>query len=498
MMRMLFEAEKALLRADGFLDLGEPDNAANPIAQASEFFDKAGVMDEPAEEMREQLTRQLDAGYKGGRTTILERATSADRRNAEMAFLTLRMQEIKADIVANEDMDPVLKAAREEREAAEAVERAEVEAAKRAAEEQLEAELWRKADLVVRKARGEDAAEKLAQARAQKQANARSPTRGGTAASKPGTASSKPKTAKQRREEQQAMEEREKEVQAEVVKLRAAYAKEEKAKALRLEQERQAEFEESIKELSNGVYEGAFLDGKRHGLGVRRYGNGDVYTGGWKAGKKNGHGTIKFADSSVYTGHFHEGYYHGQGELVSNRGHRYVGQWVGGKREGHGVYTWPDGARYEGDYWDGKPHGHGTRDFASGARYVGEWQVVEVVRVWGKGFRVSGFGVSGLGSRVVSNSVVCPGISHGTAAGSPPRHFLPPPPTAHLTEPCLAHRRSASCTGRGPTSTTMARSMRARSGRISGTDLGDGRHREETASRGIGSRTSQRMVKGCA
>jgi hypothetical protein len=32
-MRMLFEAEKALLRADGFLDLGEPLRTAAPLQQ---------------------------------------------------------------------------------------------------------------------------------------------------------------------------------------------------------------------------------------------------------------------------------------------------------------------------------------------------------------------------------------------------------------------------------------------------------------------------------
>ena len=106
---------------------------------------------------------------------------------------------------------------------------------------------------------------------------------------------------------------------------------------------------------------------------MRRYGNGDQYRGGWKEGKKSGHGSINFADKSWYTGHFHEGSYHGQGELVSSRGHRYQGGWIGGKREGHGVYVWPDGGRYDGEYWDGKEHGHGTRWFASGAVYVGAW-----------------------------------------------------------------------------------------------------------------------------
>jgi glycosyltransferase involved in cell wall biosynthesis len=35
---------------------------------------------------------------------------------------------------------------------------------------------------------------------------------------------------------------------------------------------------------------------------VRRYGNGDEYRGGWKDGKKSGHGSINFADKSWIDG----------------------------------------------------------------------------------------------------------------------------------------------------------------------------------------------------
>ena len=39
-MRMIYEAEKSLCRADDLLDLGEPVSAAKPLAQAGEFYDK--------------------------------------------------------------------------------------------------------------------------------------------------------------------------------------------------------------------------------------------------------------------------------------------------------------------------------------------------------------------------------------------------------------------------------------------------------------------------
>jgi hypothetical protein len=70
---------------------------------------------------------------------------------------------------------------------------------------------------------------------------------------------------------------------------------------IREESERkQAEYEEQVRELSNGNYRGNFMDNKRHGLGVRTYGNGDVYEGLWKDGKREGKGKITFKNGTVY------------------------------------------------------------------------------------------------------------------------------------------------------------------------------------------------------
>jgi hypothetical protein len=65
-------------------------------------------------------------------------------------------------------------------------------------------------------------------------------------------------------------------------------------------EKKKAEYEEQVRELSNGNYRGNFMDNKRHGFGVRTYGNGDVYEGLWKDGKREGKGKIVFKNGTVY------------------------------------------------------------------------------------------------------------------------------------------------------------------------------------------------------
>ena len=52
-----------------------------------------------------------------------------------------------------------------------------------------------------------------------------------------------------------------------------------------------------------GTYEGERnAMGQQHGQGTYRYTAGDVYTGGWKEGRRDGYGTYQFASSDVYEG----------------------------------------------------------------------------------------------------------------------------------------------------------------------------------------------------
>jgi len=46
----------------------------------------------------------------------------------------------------------------------------------------------------------------------------------------------------------------------------------------------------------------------RHGRGVLRYINGDVYEGEFKGNKRNGRGIMRFASGGLYKGEFQDEY----------------------------------------------------------------------------------------------------------------------------------------------------------------------------------------------
>ena len=50
------------------------------------------------------------------------------------------------------------------------------------------------------------------------------------------------------------------------------------------------------------VYEGEWLDEKKHGTGEYRYVDGTLYTGEWYRGQRQGFGTLVAPDGSSYEG----------------------------------------------------------------------------------------------------------------------------------------------------------------------------------------------------
>ena len=83
--------------------------------------------------------------------------------------------------------------------------------------------------------------------------------------------------------------------------------------------------------MTNGVYEGQYLNGKFHGQGTATWANGNKYVGGFKNGKEHGQGTLTWSDGEKYVGEFKDGNYHGQG-----------------------TYTYADGIVEKGIFKDGK------------------------------------------------------------------------------------------------------------------------------------------------
>jgi hypothetical protein len=53
----------------------------------------------------------------------------------------------------------------------------------------------------------------------------------------------------------------------------------------------------------------------------------------------------------------------------------YTGEWRNGKKEGYGTFIWAkNGARYEGEWVNNIQHGKGTYIKANGDIHKGEWR----------------------------------------------------------------------------------------------------------------------------
>ncbi|ODM92106.1 Radial spoke head 1 [Orchesella cincta] len=128
--------------------------------------------------------------------------------------------------------------------------------------------------------------------------------------------------------------------------------------------------------LPNGdLYLGCYFRGKRYGLGVYRYknGNGARYGGDWVNGTKQGWGTMYFPDGSQYTGNWHRGVIHGWGVYVYSNGDEYEGWWYMGVKNGRGIYrTKSNNEKFVGSWLLGLRHGKGMLIRAE-HRFIGNW-----------------------------------------------------------------------------------------------------------------------------
>lgn len=77
-------------------------------------------------------------------------------------------------------------------------------------------------------------------------------------------------------------------------------------------------------------YDGEWIDGQMHGVGVYFYADGDKYEGNWKYNKRHGHGVVTYAADN--------------GRIAE----KYDGEWFESKMHGTGKYFYMDGGYYEG------------------------------------------------------------------------------------------------------------------------------------------------------
>jgi hypothetical protein len=132
-----------------------------------------------------------------------------------------------------------------------------------------------------------------------------------------------------------------------------------------------------------------------HGSGVFYYSDGDVFEGESEHGKFC-RGKYTYANNQVYTGkificdnmfillgEFKENQPYGKGEVRYPNGDIYSGEWKEGRREGFGKYLtdrdmqcrayylryiYKNGNIYEGQYFNDKKHGRGT-EWIDGDKY---------------------------------------------------------------------------------------------------------------------------------
>lgn len=116
-------------------------------------------------------------------------------------------------------------------------------------------------------------------------------------------------------------------------------------------------------------YEGEWLHDQMDGQGVETQSDEcgihlstvtEVYTGGFRAGKRHGHGVIV---KDNFTGRFSDGK------------NRFEGEFQEGKTVGRGVWKYANGDMFEGEFADyGNKHGHGVYTYKSGLKFEGEWE----------------------------------------------------------------------------------------------------------------------------
>ena len=102
--------------------------------------------------------------------------------------------------------------------------------------------------------------------------------------------------------------------------------------------------------------------------------DGSVYEGSWLDYKKHGSGTNHYAAGGSYTGEFANGLRHGTGSYIYPDGDIYIGDFNLGNREGRGKYIFMGGGHYEGEWLADQMHGLGSAVDASGKTLSGWWR----------------------------------------------------------------------------------------------------------------------------
>ena len=124
---------------------------------------------------------------------------------------------------------------------------------------------------------------------------------------------------------------------------------------------------------NDAYYEGEFNQSdERHGRGIFKYKNGDIYIGDWKDDKFHGKGYYLFLNGERYEGYLENGFKCGQGKYFYSNGNIHYGQWSKDKKEGEGVLIYRiTNEKFEGEFKGGEKNGLGVWTYANGVIYQG-------------------------------------------------------------------------------------------------------------------------------
>lgn len=130
-----------------------------------------------------------------------------------------------------------------------------------------------------------------------------------------------------------------------------------------------------IKESIGSKYVGEMFCGKRSGLGIQYYCNGDVCVGSWNGGDLDGECIYFQADGAVYVGSIRSNQRDGFGKLLHANGDVYEGEWHSNKKNGQGLYFYyAVDSFYEGSWVLNFKEGWGSYYTRSGDWVEGEWK----------------------------------------------------------------------------------------------------------------------------
>ena len=116
--------------------------------------------------------------------------------------------------------------------------------------------------------------------------------------------------------------------------------------------------------------------------GIRKYMNGETYTGHFLKNKKHGKGKLTCSDGSVYDGEFKADLKHGKGKFILSPNNPrlveiYDGAWAKDQRHGTGYQVFAltkDEYSYHGKWRDDCFHGDGLLKYKDGRHYQGNFK----------------------------------------------------------------------------------------------------------------------------